>query len=127
VVKTIESVLKAARKAIEATYTGSFTVTERKKETDAKTKLTKTKPVIVLENQPCKLSFETLNATVQTDSAASVTQRVKLFLSPDIVIHPGSKLTVTQNGVTADYQGSGIPAVYPTHQEIILEPFERWA
>lgn len=117
----------AARKAIEATYFGTLTVTEMKKEKDAKSKLTKTEPVIVLEDQPCKLSFETLKAAAQTDAAAAVTQVTKLFASPDVTIKAGSKITVTQDGVTTDYTASGIPAVYATHQEIMLELFERWA
>ena len=83
--------------------------------------------MVVLENQPCKLSFETLKAAVQTDSAATITQVTKLFVSPDISIRAGSKITVSQDNVTTDYTCSGVPAVYPTHQEIILELFEEYA
>lgn len=126
-VKAIRAAQGAARKAIEATYFGTLTVTEMKKDKDAKSKLTKTEPVVVLENQPCKLSFETLKSAVQTDSAATVTQITKLFVSPDVPIREGSKITVTQDGVTTDYTRSGFPAVYPTHQEIILELFEDYA
>lgn len=81
----------------------------------------------VLVGQPCRLSFETLKTAQQTESAAAVTQVIKLFLSPEIRVKPGSKVTVTQDGVTVDYKCSGVPAVYPTHQEIILELFDRWA
>ncbi len=126
-VNAVQAAQKAAREAIESTYFGTLTVTEMRKVKDEKSKLTKTEPVVVLENQPCKLSFETLKSTVQTDSAASVTQVTKLFVSPDVSIKAGSKITVTQGGVTTDYTCSGVPAVYPTHQEIILELFERWA
>lgn len=126
-VSAIQAAQGAARKAIEATYFGALTVTEMKKEKDEKTKLTKTEPVVALENQPCKLSFESLKAAVQTDSAASITQITKLFVSPDVSIRAGSKITVTQDDVTTDYTCSGVPAVYPTHQEIILELFEDYA
>ncbi len=126
-VKAIRAAQGAARKTIEATYFGTLTVTEMKKEKDAKTKLTKAEPVVVLEGQPCKLSFETLQAAAQSGSAAAVTQAVKLFVSPDVQIRPGSKITVTQDGATADYTYSGVPAVYRTHQEIMLELFEKWA
>ena len=125
-VKAIRAAQGAARKAIEATYFGTLTVTEMKKEKDAKSKLTRTEPVVVLENQPCKLSFETLKSAVQTDSAATVTQVTKLFVSPDVSIREGSKITVTQDNVTTDYTRSGFPAVYPTHQEIILELFKEY-
>lgn len=123
----LEAAQVAARKAIESTYQGVLVVTEHKKVKDEKSKLTSYKDEVVLENQPCKLSFERLQTAVQSESAASVTQITKLFLSPDIVIKAGSKITVTQAGVTADYTSSGIPAVYPTHQEIILELFRGWA
>lgn len=126
-VKAIIAAQEAARKAIEATYFGTLTVMEMKKVKDEKSKLTKTEPVVALENQSCKLSFETPKAAVQTDSAATITQITKLFVSPDVSIRAGSKITVTQDGVTTDYTCSGVPAVYPTHQEIILELFERWA
>lgn len=122
----VKAAIKAARKAIESTYEGVLTVTEHQKVTDENTKLTDYQEVVVMENQPCHLSFETLNSAVQSESAAAVTQTIKLFVSPDISIKAGSKITVTQAGVTADYTCSGIPAVYETHQEIILELFERW-
>lgn len=126
-VKAIQAAQKAARKAIEATYFGTLIVTEMQQVTDERSKLTKDEEVVVLENQPCKLSFETLKAAVQTDSAATITQVTKLFVSPDISIRVGSKITVSQDNVTTDYTCSGVPAVYPTHQEIILELFEEYA
>lgn len=126
-VSAIRAAQEAARKVIESTYSGSATVTEIKKVKDEKSRLTKTEPVVVLEKQPCKLSFETLKATVQTDSVATVTQITKLFISPDVSINAGSKITVTQDNVTTDYTSSGVPAVYPTHQEIVLELFEKYA
>jgi len=117
----------AAKKAIESTYDGVVTVEEFKKIKDESTKLTAGKAVIVLENQPCRLSFEGLQTANQSKSAASVTQSTKLFISPDVTIKAGSKMTVTQAGKTTVYTHSGIPAVYDTHQEIILELFEDWA
>ena len=122
----VKAATKAARKAIESTYGGVLTVTEHRKVTDENTKLTNYQDIVVVEDQPCHLSFETLNSAVQSESAAAITQTIKLFVSPDIPMKAGSKITVTQAGVTADYTCSGIPAVYETHQEIILELFERW-
>ena len=125
-VKQIQAAQKAARKAIEATYFGTLTVTEMQKVKDERSKLTKDVEVVVLEKHPCRLSFETLKAAVQSNSAATITQVTKLFVSPDISIRAGSKITVSQDNVTTDYTCSGVPAIYPTHQEIILELFERW-
>lgn len=126
-VNAIQAAQKAARKAIEATYFGTLTVTERKKEKDERSKLTKDVEVVVLENQPCKLSFEKLQTAIQSDSAATITQVTKLFVSPDISINAGSKITVSQDNVTTGYTCSGVPAIYPTHQEIILELFKDFA
>lgn len=125
-VKAIQAAQKAARKAIEATYSGTLMVTEMQKVKDERSKLTKNVEVVVLENQPCKLSFEKLQATIQSDSAAAITQGAKLFVSPDVSIRAGSKITVSQDNVITDYTCSGVPAIYPTHQEIVLDLFEEW-
>lgn len=119
--KAVQAAQKAARKAIESTYEGVVTVTEYQNVTNPVTHITHSEKVVVLENQPCKLSFETITTAVQTETAATISQAVKLFISPDVTIKPGSMLTVTQNGVTTEYTSSGVPAVYPTHQEIMLE------
>ena len=126
-VSAIEAARKAARKALEDTYDGVATVIEHRKVKDEQTKVTFYEDVTVLEGQPCKLSFSTINTVVQSESAANVAQTTKLFISPDITIKPGSKITVTQSGVTNDYTYSGVPAVYATHQEIMLDFFKEWA
>ena len=111
---------KAARKAIESTYSGVCTIIERRDVRDEKTKITrKNEEVPVVENQPCKLSFEKLNAVVQTDTAAKLTQGTKLFIAPEIKIKPGSKIIVEQNGITTEYSASGEPAVYFSHSEYL--------
>lgn len=126
-VKAMEGARKAARKAQEATYEGMCTITEYRPVKDVKTGLTGEEEVTVIEDQPCKLSFEKLGAAVQTETAATVAQVIKLFLAPEIKVNGGSKLTITQNGVTEAYSASGKPAIYPTHQEIILELFRGWS
>lgn len=54
-------------------------------------------------------------------------ENVLLFIAPEVTISPGSKIVITHEGRTGEYSQSGIPAVYPTHQEIVLTVFERWA
>lgn len=126
-VKAMEAARKAARRAQEATYEGVCTVFGYREVTDAKTRLSSEEEFAVIENQPCKLSFEKLNAVVQTETAAAQAQGVKLFLAPEIVVRGNSKIAVTQNGVTHEYSASGKPAIYPTHQEITLESFRGWS
>lgn len=115
------------RKAIESLYNGVCTITVYREIKNEKNKTTKHEEVDVIVNHPCRLSYMTVKVADENDVAAKVTQVIKLFISPDIVIKPGSKITVTQNGVTADYQSSGEPARYPDHQEIVLELFKGWA
>lgn len=123
----IQKARQTARKVIEKNhYDGVCTVTEHKKVTNDKTKLTTFEDVVVLENEPCHISFMTVTSAVQSESAAAVEQTTKLFISPDVTIKPGSKITVTQESVTADYTYSGVPAVYATQQEIVLKSFKEW-
>lgn len=123
----MEAARKAARRAQEATYEGLCTIYEYRDVTDEKTKLSSEEEVAVIEDQPCKLSFEKLNSVVQTETAAVQAQGVKLFLAPEIAVGSNSKIVVTQNGITNEYSASGIPAVYSTHQEITLESFRGWS
>ncbi|CUH95882.1 hypothetical protein P22_1968 [Propionispora sp. 2/2-37] len=115
------------RKAIESMYAGVCTVYEYQSIKDPVTKITSQKEVAVLTDQPCRLSFKNITGTSSNDGAAAVTQEIKLFIAPEVTIKPGAKLTITQNGVTADYEGSGKPAVYTHHQEIILDLFKGYA
>lgn len=116
-----------ARRALEATYDGRCTVTECQKVKDPKTKITSEKEVVILEEEPCRLSYSNVSSVDQTEAVAKTVQVTKLFLSPDVQIKPGAKITVTQAGVTQIYESSGVPAIYQTHQEIVLELSERYA
>lgn len=119
-VNMIERARAAARQAQELLYDGRATVKERQKVKDPKTKIMHEQDVIVLENEPCRLSYSKVSAAEQTESVAKTAQTITLFLSPDASIKPGAEITVTQAGATATYECSGVPAVYATHQEIIL-------
>lgn len=114
------------RKTIERMYIGKCSVFEYKKTTDKKTKLTKQGEVCVYEEIPCRLSFSSSPVT-DTNGVTTKEQLVKLFLAPELVIKAGSKIVVTQNGITDEYESSGKPAVYGSHQEINLKLFEGWA
>ena len=113
------------RKALEKGYTGTFTVTEHKQITKPN-HTTGFSDVVVLENQPCRLSFSS-SPSVKNGDVPEIGQTVKLFFAPEITVKEGSKITVTQNGVTTAYKRSGTPAVYQTHTEILLELFKGWA
>lgn len=123
----VEKARWAHRKAIEQLYEDTCTVYEYKSVKDETTKLTSKKEIAVLENQPCKLSFESLDTAGRSGNAAEKKMSVKLFLSPDVVIEAGSKIVVTHMGEKTAYCSSGVPGKFFTHQEIKLELFERWA
>lgn len=118
--------MSAARAAIETLYRGTCTVTEHQPYTK-ENKSTGYHDVNVHENKPCHLSFSQIKSTAQGDGAAATIQITKLFIAPEVQIKPGSKLTIAQNDITTEYKNSGVPAVFPTHQEIVLELFKGWA
>lgn len=126
-VSNVKTAREAAKKALEGTYEGSATVIEHKKVTDDENRLTSYEDVVVLEGEPCRLSFSRLSPAVQNGSSATAVQAVKLFLSPERKIKPNSKIVVEQSGVVTEYMSSGVPAVYETHQEILLDLFREWA
>lgn len=114
-----------ARKAIESQYDSKCDVIERKKQEI--NNITKSIEEKVLINQSCRVSFETINANTETNTEAKKTQSIKLFIAPELNIKPGSKIIVIGRGRTAEYKNSGEPAIYDTHQEIMLELWKGWA
>ena len=114
--------------AIKSLWRGKCTVTVRNNDTtDENTGRIAIGEVDTYTDEPCRISFDTVNATQPENNAANIVQSITLFIDRAVVIPEGSKITVTQNGATAVYEKSGKPAVYSTHQEIPLEIFKGWA
>lgn len=107
------------RKAIEILYRDKCTIVEYQPIKDPVTKRTNNKEVIVLENQPCKLSYKNIVSATE-GKLAKLEQTIKLFISPNISVKAGSKLIINNK----EYVRSGESAIYPNHQEIILELFK---
>lgn len=126
----INKAKERAKKIAETQYEDTCTVTERipqRNETNKRTELVETQTLI---DQPCKLTFRetTLLASKESTTMSNVVQEILLFISPDVTIKPGSKIEITRkNGMMEVYKNSGIPQVYATHQEIVLEIFKGWA
>lgn len=112
--------------AVERLWNGRCDVVKFRSVTDTKTHITGMQEVITLKDIPCRISYETIKQVQQTEAPAKGEQIIKLFISSDINIPSGSKVVVTQNGITGEYKASGIPAVYAAHQEILLEVFKEW-
>jgi hypothetical protein len=117
-----------ARAMIEETYDGICSVYVYGSTVDPETHITHKGETLIYENIPCRISFKNnnLNDSQPTETAAKPVQKIKLFTSPDVNIPKGSKIKVTQNNVTRTYKSSGEPMMYYTHQEIILEIFDKW-
>ena len=114
------------KKALMSLWKDTCTVTEYRDYT-RENKSTGQQEVVVLENQPCKLSFSALHTADRTDTGATVAQTVKLFVDIELDINPGSKITVYHNGRTLEYKQSGLPGLYTYHREITLIPYTEVA
>ena len=115
------------KSAVTRLWNGVCDVFILKSAKDKTTGRTKQDEVKIIEKEPCLVSYKTISAVNTADEAAKIPQTVKLFISKNIDVPAGSKIVVTQQGRTESYQRSGKPAVYSTHQEIMLELFRRWA
>lgn len=94
---------------------------------DPDTHQTTQQEVILVEDEPCLISFSSESTTNPTTGVTEMTQFIVLFIRPDLTIDAGSVIEVTQNGRTTKYQRSGKPAVYTNHQEIKLALYEDYA
>lgn len=114
-----------ARPNIERMYRGKLTIHEWKLVTDPITHVSSEEELIVVEEQPCLLSNTSTAPTTSADGIPSVIKTTKIFVAPDIPIREGSKLVVTQDGITNTYERSAVPSVYPTHQEVSVNLMEK--
>lgn len=120
---------KAVRIALERLWKDRCSIFIREEVTDPVTHLTDSEEKPLLQDQPCKLSFETLTST-NGDEVATAQQVVKLFLSPDVKVPAGCKIVVTRfNNLERKftYSKSGEAGVFTNHQEIQLEPWKGYA
>ena len=109
---------------LKSLWIGKCTVYQYKTVTDPNNFQSTQSKVAVIIDEPCKLSYNKEQATNIASGAAVISQSITLFIRPDLEIPPGSVIEVTQHGKTTLYKGSGKPAVYTNHQEIVLELYE---
>lgn len=127
------------KSAVESLYSGTCTVTATTPTFDESTKQTTNTETILFTNKPCRLSFISAPPSDKlvsfshnlihsdTPRAHFANQQIKLFIDPSLDIPPGSKISVTQNGLTQYFKSSGAPAVYSSHQEIELIRLDEFA
>lgn len=117
---------KAHRMVIEQTYDGICNIYRMQSIKDPETKVTRQDEGIIHKDISCHLSYSKTAPAVGSDTVTAVTQTIKLFLAPELVIPPGSRIEVTQQSRTESYDQSGKAAVYSSHQEILLELWEGY-
>ena len=115
------------RRAIEATYDGTCRIYGMKAVKDPETMVTRQEEALVQEGIPCHLSFSSTAPAAGTGTVTQVAQTIKLFLAPELLIPPGSRIEVTQHGRSESYAQSGKAAVYSSHQEIVLDLWKGYA
>lgn len=108
-------------------WSGRCTVLEYENVVDPETFQTSQKEVIVVEDEPCRISFSSEAVTSPITGVAEMSQFIVLFIRPDLEIDAGSVVEVSQGGRTTKYKRSGKPAVYTNHQEIRLTLYEEYA
>ncbi len=114
------------QRALQKLWTDRCTVIVRVKKKDEQSKLTDFVEETLFEEEPCKLSFESLSTTGE-GNVPSLGQAAKLFMSNEKEVPAGSKIIVTRQGKTFAFARSGEPGWFTWHQEINLELWKRWA
>lgn len=112
---------------VERRYNGLFAVQTYTSEVKPNTKITRQALTTLYSDQACRLVIESAPSVADVGKAPQVTYSATLLCSPELMIPPGSNITVTQDGRTYRFKASGMPEVYTTHQEISLENDEEWA
>ena len=107
--------------ALKRLWTDRCTVTVQQERQNPVNKRMEFIDAILLADEPCRISYESIPSTTPDNGTAIVSQAVKLFLRPDVDIPPGSTFVVARQGRTETYVSSGQPAIYPAHQEISLK------
>lgn len=111
------------RGLIERMYEGKCTIIEHEKVQQGSR--TENIEKIIAKEIPCKLARNSNNPSMQTDSVSKIDYNTTLFINPEIKIHSGSKLIISQYGVTRVFKQAGEPFMYPTHQEVSLKRTDR--
>lgn len=115
------------RSAVEARYDGTCQIFGMQPVKNPDTKVTRQAEVLMLKDLPCHLSYSAAPPAAGSGTITTAVQTIKLFLAPETVIEPGSRIEVTQTGRTESFHQSGKAAVYSSHQEISLELWKGYA
>ena len=112
---------------LSALWIGRCTIWEYEDVTDPNTHQTSQELVMVVEDEPCRISYSSEAVTNPATGVAEMSQFTVLFIRPNLEIPAGSVIEVTQHGRVTKYGQSGKSTVYTNHQEVRLTLYEDYA
>ena len=110
----------AERAAIETTYEDRATVTRTWPETGTDC-ITRQVERVVHAGVPCGLSQAGVGGSGQTAAQNRVECDAVLFLAPEYGLEPGDRVEVRRFGAVLDFEVTGRPSLFATHQEATLK------
>lgn len=117
------------RKAIESRYDNTCSIYVYTDVFDESTKQTRRERVLLLEDQPCRLSYQTQAfaslVSTQTDGVTSSYQSVKMFIAPELDIPENSEIEVKRSGRLLKFKRSSVPVIHTNHQEVMVEVLDQ--
>lgn len=120
---------KLVRKAIESRYESTCSVFVYNDKFDEDTKQTKRVRELLIENQPCRLSYQTQAfaslVSTQAEGVPSAYQSTKVFLAPELDIPENSELEVNWQGRVLKFKRSSVPVIHTNHQEVMVEVLDQ--
>lgn len=120
---------KLVRKAIESRYDNVCSVFVYQDVFDKDTKQTKRERVMLLENIPCRLSYQTQAfaslVSTQTEGVPESYQSVKMFIAPELDIPENSEIEVQRYGRLLKFKRSSVPVIHSNHQEVMVEVLDQ--
>lgn len=117
------------RKAIESRYESTCSVYVYGDVFDEATKQTRRERKLLIENQPCRLSYQTQAfaslVSSQSEGVPSTYQSTKIFMAPELDIPENSEIEVNWQGRVLKFKRSSVPVIHHNHQEVMVEVLDQ--
>lgn len=117
------------RKAIESRYDNTCSIYVYDDVFDYDTKQTRKERKVLLENVPCRLSYQTQAfaslVSTQTDGIPETYQSLKMFIAPELDIPENSEIEVKRSGRLLKFKRSSVPVIHTNHQEVMVEVWDQ--
>lgn len=85
--------------------------------------ISRSEKVLAACDVPCRISYKTYKrdrAGEQSETVNELAREVRLIMGNDVKVRAGASFVVRQNGEERRFMLAGIPAVYWSHQEVML-------